>query len=190
VAVLKKNKNMKYTILTICLLFLLSCQSDTKTVEAPPPIKSQPEKKALPPPPPPTLEDNRWNAFWEKFKVAVETNDAETVASLTALPLKGSEPMFNGKIISKKMLIENFDKIFDKETKETIETTTANMADFAVKKEATAKRLNVPVNTKIRSINVLYIHDKGTNRQTETSVIYHFAKLENEYKLVSLMFAG
>ncbi len=178
---------MKHLFTLLVLLLLISCKTDPPPPAAP---ETKPQEEKVKPQPQPDLETQRWNTFWDKFKVAVANDNAEAVADLTVFPLHGMEHYAGGQTMTREKFIINFAKIFDKETKETIAKTTSDMGDFSVKKQATADRLHVPVNTKVRSISVLYFHDKGTDNQTESSVIFHFAKIDDVYKLVSTMTAG
>ncbi len=58
-------------------------------------------------------KDAAFDAFWTKFRTALEKNDKEAIASMTRLPYRSNE-----KPLNKKEFIAYCDKIFSKKTRD------------------------------------------------------------------------
>lgn len=182
-----KIQYMKLSYLLFAFLLLFTC-CETEPKKETIPQKKTTEKTA--PAPKPKVVEDFWKPFWATFKTAVQTDNLEVLKDHIVFPLKGSEAFNNGKQISKASFDKYASKIFDKEVK-AIFKVRENMSEFATKKQKIADQLNVPVNTKIRTVLVPTIQNGKSGKQTESSVTFQFVEVApGVFKLYSLVVAG
>ena len=178
---------MKVHYILLIVLFLFSCQENNKkpVKKIKEPARNQRPKQKV------QEREVHWKKFWLTFKKAVEEGDVKTVKANTIFPLPGSEIINNGTAIKEATFEANYTKLFDAKAVEIFTTATGNMSDFATSSESVAKQLKVPMNVKIRAITVVYVFNEGTDKQTESSMTFHFAEVEKHvFKLVSVIGAG
>ena len=136
-------------------------------------------------------EAAKWKTFQQDFQSAVNKNDINKVVELTAFPLKGN--FFTGSPdgLSRPNLIKNYDRIFGNGVRERVsKTQTKEWKNGKVEGKLDAERLGVPVGTSVVTLSLLYVEDEGTDYQTESSQIFYFANIDNEFKWVALFMAG
>lgn len=180
---------MKFNhLILLAFTFLSACNSTPDTSGGAPPEETTTEEAAPSPSP-----ANDWKSFWQKFNTAVQSGDAKTVASLTVLPLRGTEHLdHHGQDgLDAAHLASHFDDVFDAKTKARFAgATDQDFMSLQAVNDQNAELMNVPMGTEVKTINVTYIEDEGTESQTESAVIFNFAVVDGQYRLVSLMRAG
>ena len=133
-------------------------------------------------------------AFWLDFQRNIANKDAKAIADMTVFPLKGAEPYvesFDINGISREQFLQKFKQIFDDKALRTIAATKVNeLTTFTASAENLAEVMGVPNGTAIYSCTVHYVFDEGLETQTESAVAFHFAKLEDRFKLAFLLVAG
>ncbi len=133
-------------------------------------------------------------AFWLDFQRHIANKNAKAIADMTVFPLKGAEPYvesFDINGISQEQFLQKFKQIFDDKASNTIATTkVSDLTTFTASAENLAEVMGVPNGTTIYSCTVLYTFDEGLESQTESSVAFHFAKLDGSFKLAFLLVAG
>ena len=167
---------MKNLLKLLILLLVLSCKTDPKPKPTP---KPAPPKKETPKPVNP--DKLKWEKFWGDFTAAVKENDAEKIADMTHFPFK-MESLNKRKAMTRDKFIANFSKIYDDKTKETFLNAGPNFAEFALKKEKTAKEYNLPLNQKIYGVQVDYKSKENPNPK-QKSIAFYFAKENGTYKV-------
>ncbi|HMN90804.1 MAG TPA: hypothetical protein PKD70_10520 [Saprospiraceae bacterium] len=132
--------------------------------------------------------------FWTDFQSAVANDNRQAVARMTHFPLKGAEPYlasFDMEGISQAAFMEVYDGIFDRRTRQVIAAIAINeLARFTADDESIVEVMGFPIGTEFYNFTVMYTFDEGEDIQTESSVTFHFAKVNGRYQLCFLLVAG
>lgn len=132
-------------------------------------------------------------AFWSRFQTAVGKRDIDQLDAMVAYPLVNSEGF--GAVTDKASLEAGFDKIFPPYYQQSIakssfeeissDTIKTDMAQFDALKASGAQ-----IGALLHTLIVTEVFDEGTDRQTESAILYHFTKVDDNYKLIMISFAG
>jgi hypothetical protein len=132
--------------------------------------------------------------FWADFQLAVANDNRQGVARMTHFPLKGAEPYlasFDMEGISQAAFMEVYDRIFDRRTRQVVAAIATNeLARFTADDESIVEVMGFPIGTEFYNFTVMYNFDAGEDIQTESSVTFHFAKVNGRYQLCFLLVAG
>lgn len=133
--------------------------------------------------PKPQVAENAFRAFesfFEKFKMAVITDDAQEVATMTNFPLAGAEYLFENGAQPQAAFVKAFDRLFGPMTQAVL-----------YNKQAKDAQLDYENNTFKYRVSVLeYTVDDDTGELYESAIMFSFERVAGQFKLVGLMLAG
>jgi len=132
-----------------------------------------------------------WNAFKEKFVTTISKNDMGGLVEIAALPLKGNFFTSDDGTLSKTGLLKNYAKVFGGDVRlRVINSKPEEWGETTIDDKMDAERIGVPKGTKVKTLQLNYVFDEGTDNQTESMQIFYFADLDGAYKWYSMFIAG
>lgn len=121
-----------------------------------------------------------WNDFFTDFQAAVKADD-----------FKKLEAMSNGKVFNREFMETYFEYYFEGEAKERFLALKSSQAEVMNLEIDFIPGMEEEKDTKdIEEARIISVHDVSEDGEFESAIIYYFAKINGEYKIVSTMMAG
>ena len=138
----------------------------------------------------------RMEDFWPLFQEAIAQDNRIRVAALTNFPLPGAEPFVRSNVyvaagILPEQFLESYDRIFDERARAFLtRTPLSDLERYTVTPESYAEMLGIPTGTEVYALSVPYVFNQGTEKQTESTVSFHFIRIGNGFRLGFIDLAG